>query len=87
MDTAKQNYRVRARLEVFYTGGAVRLFNDGATLACACADEVKVDEGNNGMHYERICSFGAGCVPAILTCACIPRKLAAACGLGKRRGG
>lgn len=42
MDGLKQNYRVRSRLEVFYTGGSVRLSNDGTTLACACADEVKV---------------------------------------------
>ncbi len=40
--TPKLNYRVRLRLEVFYTGGAVRLSHDGKLLACACGDEVKV---------------------------------------------
>lgn len=39
---ARQNYRLQSRLEVFYTGGAVRVSNDGAVLACACGDEVKV---------------------------------------------
>jgi hypothetical protein len=42
MDGIKQNYRARSRLEVFYTGGCVRLSSDGTTLACACADEAKV---------------------------------------------
>lgn len=41
MAAAKQNYRVRSKLEVFYTGGAARLSEDGKLLACACADEVK----------------------------------------------
>lgn len=39
---SKQNYRVRSKLEVFYTGGPARLSADGKLLACACADEVKV---------------------------------------------
>ena len=42
MEGVKQNYRPRSRLEVFYSGGCVRLSKDGTTLACACADEVKV---------------------------------------------
>lgn len=39
---SKLNYRQRLKLEVFYTGGAVRLSSDGKLLACACGDEVKV---------------------------------------------
>ncbi len=40
--TQKLNYRVKLKLEVFYSGGAVRLSHDGKLLACACGDEVKV---------------------------------------------
>jgi len=42
MNGLKTNFRVRSRLDAFYTGGPVRASRDGATLACACADEVKV---------------------------------------------
>lgn len=40
----KQNYRLDARLDVFYTGGTLRLSRDGTQTACACHDEVKVRE-------------------------------------------
>ena len=40
MEGPKQNFRVRARLEVFFTGAAMQV--SGNMLACACADEVKV---------------------------------------------
>jgi hypothetical protein len=40
---ATTNYRVRARLDPFYTGGALsKVSADGSVLACACGDEVKV---------------------------------------------
>lgn len=42
MDVLKENFRVRSRLEVFYTGGSVRMSSDGSQIACACADDVKV---------------------------------------------
>ena len=38
----KQNYRLDARLDVFYTGQSLRLSRDGTQTACACHDEVKV---------------------------------------------
>ena len=47
MNNIKQNYKVVRRLEVFYSGAAVRLAHrDGTKLACACADEVKVRWAN-----------------------------------------
>ncbi|PRW60889.1 transducin beta 3 isoform A [Chlorella sorokiniana] len=45
---AKQNYRVRNKLETFYTGGTVRSSLDGSLLACACADEVKLLDAATG---------------------------------------
>ncbi|KAH7616951.1 putative Transducin beta-like protein 3 [Nannochloris sp. 'desiccata'] len=48
MDGVKRNYRARSRLEVFYTGGCVRLSSDGTTLACACADEAKLVDVETG---------------------------------------
>jgi hypothetical protein len=42
MSQQKLNYKLKSKLEVFYTGGALALSRDGKTLACACADEVKV---------------------------------------------
>ena len=44
MAATVRNYRVRSKLEVFYTGGPARLSADGKLLACACADEVKVGQ-------------------------------------------
>jgi len=44
----KQNYRLEGRLEVFYTGGAMRLSRDSSRSACACHDEVKV---SNLIYY------------------------------------
>ena len=52
MDGVKQNYRARSRLEVFYTGGCVRLSSDGTTLACACADEAKVSLSNKNQYSQ-----------------------------------
>ena len=40
--SAKQTYRPKLRLEVFYTGGAAKLSPSGQHVACACGDEVKV---------------------------------------------
>ena len=64
--TAKLNYRVKAKLEVFYTGAAARLSRDGKQLACACADEVKVRivvrrqrERSCGMLNSHGCRAGA----------------------------
>ncbi|PSC70582.1 transducin beta 3 isoform B [Micractinium conductrix] len=54
MAAAKQNYRVRQRLEVFYTGGSVRLSADGRLLACACADEVKVVDAASGTVVQTL---------------------------------
>jgi U3 small nucleolar RNA-associated protein 13 len=54
MASTKQNYRVRQRLEVFYTGGAVRLSADGRLLACACADEVKVVDAASGAVVQTL---------------------------------
>ena len=48
MAQAKQNYRVRNKLEAFYTGGTVRSALDGSLLACACADEVKLLDAATG---------------------------------------
>ena len=42
MSDLKQNYRLEGRIEVFYTGGAMRLSRDISRMACACHDEVKV---------------------------------------------
>ncbi|GMH45250.1 hypothetical protein BSKO_13207 [Bryopsis sp. KO-2023] len=44
----KKTYRPAARLEVFYTGGPVKLSGDGKTLACACGDETKVVDVASG---------------------------------------
>jgi hypothetical protein len=53
---ASKNYKVDKRLEVFYTGGAVRVSDDGAQLACACSDEVKVPscgmQNIDALHLE-----------------------------------
>lgn len=49
MAQAKQNYRVRNKLETFYTGGTVRSSLDGSLLACACADEVKLLDAATGV--------------------------------------
>ncbi len=38
----KLTYRIKSKLEVFYTGGAAVVTRDGKFLACACADEIKV---------------------------------------------
>lgn len=38
---AKLNYRPKSSIEVFYSGGAVSLSNDGKS-ACACQDDIKV---------------------------------------------
>ena len=38
---AKLNYKPTSSIEVFYSGGAVSLSNDGH-IACACQDDVKV---------------------------------------------
>ena len=38
----KAIYEPVAKLEAFYTGGAVRVTRDNKHLACACGDEVKV---------------------------------------------
>ena len=54
---ARSNYRQKAKLEVFYTGGAARLSGDGKLVACACADEVKVSRG------------GGLAAPVLLACA------------------
>lgn len=40
--TSKVVYDAVAKLEPFYSGGAVRVSRDGAHLAAACGDEVKV---------------------------------------------
>lgn len=42
MSDLKQNYRLEGRIEVFYTGGTMRLSSDASKMACACHDEVKV---------------------------------------------
>ena len=47
---AKQTYRAKVKLEVFYSGGAVQLSPDGRHLACACGDEVKVCRSSCGCH-------------------------------------
>ncbi len=47
---AKQTYRAKVKLEVFYSGGAVQLSPDGRHLACACGDEVKVCRSSCGRH-------------------------------------
>lgn len=39
---AKQNYKPKSSLEVFYTGGPVSLSNNGH-VACACQDDIKVE--------------------------------------------
>jgi U3 small nucleolar RNA-associated protein 13 len=39
---AKAVYEPVAKLEAFYTGGAVRVTRDSKHMACACGDEVKV---------------------------------------------
>lgn len=41
----KSVYEPVAKLEAFYTGGAVRVTRDNKHLACACGDEVKVRRG------------------------------------------
>jgi hypothetical protein len=38
----KAVYEPVAKLEAFYTGGAVRVTRDNKHMACACGDEVKV---------------------------------------------
>jgi U3 small nucleolar RNA-associated protein 13 len=38
----KVTYKPKHKLEVFYTGGAVRLTNDGKLAVCGCNDELKV---------------------------------------------
>lgn len=38
----KSVYEPVAKLEAFYTGGAVRVTRDNQHMACACGDEVKV---------------------------------------------
>lgn len=42
MADLKLNYSLESRLEVFYTGGCVRMSADESKTACACHDEVKV---------------------------------------------
>jgi len=42
MADLKLNYSLESRLEVFYTGGCVRMSADESRTACACHDEVKV---------------------------------------------
>ena len=39
---SKTTYRPFAKLEKFYTGGAVCLTTDESAIICACGDEVKV---------------------------------------------
>ena len=63
MAAAKQNYRVRQRLEVFYTGGSVRLSADGRLLACACADEVKVVDAASGTVVQTLPGVRANPAP------------------------
>ena len=50
---SSKNYKIDKRLEVFYTGGAVRVSGDGAQLACACSDEVKVPSSGMQNIAER----------------------------------
>ena len=38
----KTNYRLKSKLEVFYTGGPAQVSGDGKLIACACGDQVKV---------------------------------------------
>jgi len=38
-------YRLESAVEPFYAGGALTLLPDGARVACACGDEVKVRGG------------------------------------------
>ena len=52
--TTVKSYRVRRKLEAFYTGGAARLSQDGSLLACACADEVKVVDVASGAVLRTI---------------------------------
>ncbi len=54
---AKLNYKIKSKLEVFYTGGAARLSSDGTFVACACGDEVKV---GLTLHKLPPCSHSMG---------------------------
>ena len=54
MAAAVKAYRVRRKLEAFYTGGAVRLSQDGSLLACSCADEVKLVDVASGAVLRTI---------------------------------
>jgi len=64
MAQAKQNYRVRNKLEAFYTGGTVRSSLDGSLLACACADEVKLLDAATGRVIRTFSGVGndQGCM-------------------------
>lgn len=54
----KQNYRLDTRLDVFYTGGTLRLSRDGTQTACACHDDVKVRVYNVDIYDELLRDMG-----------------------------
>lgn len=66
MTTPKHSYRVRRKLEVFYTGGPVRLSRDGRLLACACADEAKLVDPLSGAVLQTLPGVRLGSRPCML---------------------
>ncbi|KAJ7554555.1 hypothetical protein O6H91_06G145000 [Diphasiastrum complanatum] len=50
----KKNFRVTPALQVFYSGGPVRLLPDGSHVACACGEEVKVVEVSSGTVFKTL---------------------------------
>ncbi len=52
---SKLTYKPKTKLEVFFTGAAVRIARDNKHIACACGEEVKVRPGG---HLHSQCTKG-----------------------------